>query len=126
MKKGFTMVELLAVFTLMGAILIISMPKITSLLKKNEESSYTSFKNTICIAAEAYVVNNKVSIANGSSKNIEISTLISSGYLKSDLKYPLKSPINGKKNEKVSTMSNKTVAMIKDGEGILSCDLNGL
>ena len=126
MKKGFTMVELLAVFTLMGVLLIFFMPKITSILKKNEESSYTSFKNTICIASEAYVVNNKVSIDKGTTKNIAISTLINSGYLKSDLKYPLKSPISGRKNERVSTLGSKTVAMIKDSDGILSCDLNGL
>ncbi len=125
MKKGFTLVELIGVFTLMGILLVVSVPKITSLLKKNEESSYSAFKNTVCIAAEGYVVGKKVNINKGSSKNISVLELINSGYLKSDLKYPLKSPVSGNKNEKIVTLSNKTVAIIKDQDGILSCDLNG-
>ncbi|MBD9085354.1 prepilin-type N-terminal cleavage/methylation domain-containing protein, partial [bacterium] len=45
MKKGFTMIELLAVFTLTGIILLISFPQITSLLKKSNEEEYQTFLN---------------------------------------------------------------------------------
>ena len=49
MKKGFTMVELLAVFTIMGVIMLLSIPHITSLLKKNSEQSYETFLSNISI-----------------------------------------------------------------------------
>ena len=117
MRKGFTMVELLAVFTLMGAILIFSMPYITSLIKKNSNQSYEGFKNTIYLATESYVANNSnIKIQKGSSKTIYLKDVIESGYLKSDLKNP-------KNNRKVSDMPNARVLAIKDSSGVLSFEL---
>lgn len=116
MKKGFTMIELLAVFTLLGIILVITLPKMTSTLKKSDSNSYEAFKKTIYIATEAYVADN-VTIKKGEAKNIALSTIIDSGYLKSNL-------VNPKTNKKVSQMTQTSVRVAKNNEGILSYTLD--
>lgn len=112
MKKGFTMIELLAVFTLLGIILVIALPKMTSLLKKSDDGSYKSFVKTIEIATEAYVVDNMV-IKKGESKNIQLNVLINNGYLKSNLKNP-------RNKQKVSSMTNSYITVSKNNDGILT------
>ena len=47
MKKGFTLVELLGVFSIMGIILVLSIPAVTNMLKKTTESEYYSFEENI-------------------------------------------------------------------------------
>ncbi len=116
MKKGFTMIELLAVFTLLGIILLITLPKMTATLKKSDKSSYDNFIKTIELATEAYVVDN-VTIINGEEISIPLSTMIDSGYLKSNLKNP-------KDNKKVSEMEQFVVLIKKNNDGILSYKLN--
>lgn len=115
MKKGFTMIELLAVFTLLGIILLITLPKMTATLKKSDKSSYDNFIKTIELATEAYVADN-VTIKKGEAKIIPLSTIINSGYLKSNLKNP-------KDNKKVSQMTQTSVRVAKNNEGILSYEL---
>lgn len=116
MKKGFTMIELLAVFTLLGIIILITLPKMTATLKKSDKSSYDNFIKTIELATEAYVADN-VTIKKGETKNIALSTIIDSGYLKSNLKNP-------KDNKKVSQMTQTSVRVTKNNEGILSYTLD--
>ena len=113
MKKGFTMVELLAVFTLLGILLLFSVPQITSMLKKGSNESYESFKKNIYLATESYIVEEKVAISNGSSANIYLTDIIAKGYLKSTL-------VNPKTNKKISTMTTARVLAKKNNEGILS------
>ena len=116
MKKGFTMIELLAVFTLLGIILVITLPKMTSTLKKSDSNSYEAFKKTIYIATEAYVADN-VTIKKGDSTSISLKTIIDSGYLKSNLTNP-------KTSKKVSSMTSSYIIVKKNNEGILSFELH--
>ena len=115
MKKGFTMVELLAVFTLLGIILVISLPKITSMLKKNSNSEKESFQKTVCLAAEAYVVDND-SFSDGNDIILNSSDLIKEGYLKSSLENPdaIKKAVS---NDSFTISLNKT-------DGTITCNLN--
>ena len=113
MKKGFTMIEMLGVFTLLGIILLIAIPKITSMLKKNNIESYESFEKTVFIATEAYIIDNKIVIAKESSTMINLSDIIASGSLKSNL-------VDPNNNTKIKDMKEAKVQVIKDSNGILS------
>ena len=113
MKRGFTMIELLAVFTLLGIIVLFTMPQITSMLKKGNDKSYEQFKKTVYIATESYVVEKKISIANGSSTNVYVKDLMNEGFLKSTL-------VNPNNNKKVSELTTARVLVKKNSDGILS------
>lgn len=59
MKRGFTLVELLAIFSIMSAIFLLSIPSITSMLKKAEETKKNTFEENVFIATEAYLSKNR-------------------------------------------------------------------
>lgn len=117
MKKGFTMIELLAVFTITGIILLMAMPEITSLLKKSNNDKYETFKNNLYIACEAYIEGENIEITN--EKEISLKTLIDNGYLKS-------TTINPKNDSKVSDSinKNKKIIVTKDENNILKYKFN--
>lgn len=114
MKRGFTMVELLAVFTLTGVILLLSLPKLTSMLKKSNDEEYQKFLSSIYIATEAYVTNNDIEVPT----SVTIGDLISSGFLKSTL-------VNPKNNKTVADQSNidKKVMITKNSDNVLNYSL---
>lgn len=69
-KKGFTLVELLAVIIIIGLLAVIITPKITNTLKDSEQkTNLTSAKNLIK-AAELKASNNEIT---GTTQNIKIS-----------------------------------------------------
>ena len=70
-KDGFTMIELLAVFTLTGIILLIALPQLTSMLKKTNDEEYQTFLNNIYIATEAYVEDKQIQVSSGSTVAIQ-------------------------------------------------------
>ena len=118
MKKGFTLVELMAIFTLLGIILVITIPQITSLIKKSGGESYQSFEESIKMATEAYITDKKIEVVkNGPAKIIYIKDIIASGYLKSNLKNP-------KTNQKLKDMdlTKVRVSVNKNNDGVLSID----
>src|SRR5574344_669866 len=75
-KKGFTLVELLAVITVICIIALVSFPSLTKTIKNNQDDAYNLKVNDIILASKAYNgVNNNAALM------IPISTLISNGYL---------------------------------------------
>ena len=54
MKKGFTLVELLAVMILLGIISLIAIPSIGKMLIRSRENAYESTKNELIKAAKKY------------------------------------------------------------------------
>lgn len=118
MKKGFTMIELLAVFTITGIILLIAVPQITSLLKKSNDEEYQTFLNSVYISCEAYIEDKNISIDN--TYTVTLDDLIRSQFLKSTL-------INPKNNKKVSDdiNKNKVITITKDENGVLKYQLEG-
>ena len=116
MKKGFTMIEMLAVFTLLGILILITLPQITSLLKKGNNESYEEFKNDIYTATEAYIVDKRIMISNGSSINIYLIDVINDGYLKSTL-------VNPNTNNKIIDETYTRIIVSKDNNGVLSYQL---
>lgn len=91
-KKGFTLVELLGVFSITAIILLIVVPSVTNMLRKAKDDQYESFKNDIFLAAEAYVGVNHSDFLElkeeGGVAYISMQDLLYSDYLKSTIVDP--------------------------------------
>lgn len=108
MKKGFTLVELLAVITIMGIILLITVPNVTKNLKQTNSNQYAEFVSDIFLATESYITSNSNSFnLNDGDKTISVEKLIKSGYFKS-------TTINPKTNKKVNINSYVIVSLNSD------------
>ena len=55
-KKGFTLIELIAVLGLLGLLITISVPTITNILKNNKQTSLDRIQDTIVTAAKNYAI----------------------------------------------------------------------
>ena len=119
MKKGFTMIEILAVFTLTAIIILITVPFIVNVLKGGDEMKYNQFIDTVTLAAESYVTDNNIELT-GSTK-ILVSDLVEKKYLKSTV-------INPYNDTKISDAKNKNlkVKVTKDDENRLLYEIEGL
>ncbi len=117
MKRGFTMIELLAVFTMLGIILIFALPNITSLLKKNSNQEYETFEKSLFLGCEDYIVSNNISVSQDSITTIYIKDIINSGYLKSSI-------VNPKNNKKLKDMNldKARITVTKDSNNVLIYD----
>ncbi len=92
-KKGFTLVELLAVIVLLGVLVAIAVPSVLGISKKIKENMYEAKVKTIEVAAEAWADDNKNSCK--TLKDHNIGFLISEGYLKADDKEGnIKNPVD--------------------------------
>lgn len=111
-KKGFTMIELLGIITIIGVLLIMTVPNLTTTLKKSTEKDYDNFIDNLLIAAETYVENNRdlyPSLDNPEGRAlISIQTLIDNDLIK-------KIAIDPKTKEKVPTYNIITVSKGNDG-----------
>lgn len=56
--NGFTMIELLGMITIIGVLLVMTVPNLTSTLKNSEDKAFENFSDNLLIAAETYVENN--------------------------------------------------------------------
>ena len=82
-NKGFTMVELLAVITIIGLLAVVAVPAVTKYVIKGRNQSYeTMFKSTY-EAAENYMMDETGLINIGATTTIEISKLVNQQYLES-------------------------------------------
>ncbi len=54
-RRGLTLIELLAVITIMGLILLVVLPSVTSISKKAAEQQYNQAVTVLKSAAKAYV-----------------------------------------------------------------------
>lgn len=125
-NKGFTMIEILAVFTLTAVILLITVPLVTGNLKKGNMTVYKEFKDTVFIATEAYVNNESSDLIKENScwenaSLVSIKELIKLGYLKSTM-------INPYNNKKISDSENEkiNIKICKNNENILEFEIEGL
>ena len=88
-KKAFTLVELLAVIVIMGLLMAIAIPSITSSLERSKEKQNESKYKMLESFAEIYVADHKNSIYNRLGENVHdcwipITTLENNGYLSDD------------------------------------------
>lgn len=88
MKKGFTLVELLAVIVLLGIVTLIAFPLVNDSVDLAKEEAYNQTVNSIEEAAKRYGTINMLGYST-EEQILTLETLISSGMLKeSDLVNP--------------------------------------
>jgi prepilin-type N-terminal cleavage/methylation domain-containing protein len=88
MKKGFTLIEILAVVTIIGLIFILVIPKIATSLKNKKGDVDTTTNNIVLAAAKSYVQDNRDKFEKVDSNTycLPISTLTKKEYLESPVK----------------------------------------
>lgn len=91
-KKGFTLIEVIGVITVLSLILLIAMPALTKTLKRNEKQYYNDYVNNLKLATETYIVKNiddypQLNDIQGEAY-IEISLLLKNGYIDNIIKNP--------------------------------------
>ena len=87
-NKGFTLIELLGTIVILSAILLIIIPGVTSSIKKSEKDADDSTKNSIILAAQNWVSDNKYVFDNAKCKGITVKDLQEYGYLDENVKLP--------------------------------------
>ena len=61
-RKGFTLVEVLAVIVLLSILIAIMIPSVNYLIEKNKEDNYKTLENSILSAAKIYTSDNRYNI----------------------------------------------------------------
>ncbi len=114
-RKGFTLIEILAVVVILGVLAAIIVPSVNSLITKNKADSYQKLKNNIIIAAKNYfsdyryeividtsgscndknqrIVKKVPDIVDDINSKLPISVLVKKDYIKQ----PIKNPMNSSK-----------------------------
>ena len=90
-KKGFTLVELLVVIVILGVIMSIAIPSITSSIERSKDKQKTQIIKLIESAGELYVDKHKNTVKTGP---ITLSQLIEDGLI---TKEEMKDPFNEKR-----------------------------
>lgn len=88
-KKGFTLIELIAVIILIGALLTVAVPGMINLVENRKEKLYNSTVKEIKKVASQYIASHPEIISDNFT--IEISTLCTDKYLSC----PIINPITG-------------------------------
>ena len=81
-KKGFTLVEILAVIVIISVVALIGTASLTAVRKNMNQNMFETKLELVLSAAKSYADDNKSSIT--STKNVTIQSLINSGYLATD------------------------------------------
>lgn len=93
MKKGFTLVELLAVLVILGVITLVAVPNIMKTNENSRQKEIDEYKKTIENAAEIYVEthpNNQgvIGLVNGEELCVEKDAILEYGLLNKNLRNP--------------------------------------
>ncbi len=104
-KKGFTLVELLAVVVILGILMTISIPAVSKWIDKGKATNLDSQKETLIMATKSYAQANRNNLpkAIGDHKTVTASELKQNNYLEKDI-------INGNKE---SCMAESKVEIYK-------------
>ena len=120
MKKGFTLVELIAVIVILGLIGTVVYPSIISIINNSKEKAYESQKRVIVKAAKEWGVKNSSKLPDDSCR-ITVARLIKEGYIEND---EINNPKGGKFNGivEVKFESNQySYTYIEDSEATDTC-----
>ena len=121
MKKGFTLIELIAVITFITLIVLVSTPLILNQISTSRETKFEVFQSDLCLAAEAYLTNDDTNEdfndPTDKPKQVTMAELITGGYLKSNT-------INPRTNQPVNN-SDYILVTIND-DGGYTCEFQGV
>lgn len=114
-NKGFTMVEMLAVVTIMGILTMVAVPRIYKYVTKTRQQSMETMFKSVYEASENYIMKENVTLTTTGSTNkttITVDQLVNGQYLD-----PLIDPNGGgsnKCNGKVEVTRKNTASNIFD------------
>ena len=111
-KKGFTLVELLAVIVILAVILIIAMPKISDVIKNSKEASLETTAKLIANQAEKKYTENQVLDGSSAIKCSDVAKLNDADYESCNITF------DSKGNAKVSIVGKGKL------EGMAVCNAN--
>ncbi len=111
-KKGFTLVELLAVIVILAVILIIAMPKISDVIKNSKEASLETTAKLIASQAEKKYTENQVLDGSSSIKCSDVAKISNADYESCSISF------DDKGNAKVSIVGKGKF------EGMAVCNAN--
>ena len=108
-NKGFTLVEMLGVMTLLVVIFAFIYPNVIHMLEKGKETDYMKYESSVFLATEAYV-NSDTTLSSqlvneGDSLSITYSDLLTNGFLSSKLVNPKTNKSAGNEPDKVVTIT---------------------
>ncbi|MDD6388603.1 MAG: hypothetical protein PUA68_06040 [Bacilli bacterium] len=86
MKKGFTLIELIAIIIITSTIGILSYVTLTNTIKNNNNSKIQIFENNLISAAKLYITSNNEEI--NDERIITANELIEKKYLKKNVDFP--------------------------------------
>lgn len=79
-KRGFTLIELMAVIIVLGIIAVMIVPKITNTVESSREQAYQNQIASLVSAAKRWGASNSDKLSNETS--VQFSTLFDEGYIK--------------------------------------------
>ena len=135
-KKGFTLVQMVAVLAILSAIILIAIPSITSLVKKSEEDKYNTFLNNVYLATEAYLqkyIDDYPELKNtGGEAYIYMVDLVNEKFISSNLvnpKYCVNDECTAKRittcdTNNDCTVDNYKITVTKEDDGTYSYELS--
>lgn len=117
--KGFTLVEMLGVMTLLAIIFALVYPNAMEMLEKGKKQDYVEYEKTIELATEAYInASSSLSMPTaGSSVSVKFSELMNNGYLSTNV-------INPKTKKTVLDTPNIEVTVSRGIDGKISYTLS--
>lgn len=83
-NKGFTLVEMLAVITVLALMLLIAVPAAINLFKKSEVTISDSQKTIVYAAADSYILEKSLNLFNNSHLCIRYENLTNEGFIPKD------------------------------------------
>lgn len=91
MKKGFTLIEMIAVIVLLGVLGLLAVTNVDKILKDNKQKAHDTQIENIIDGAKLWASNNVWDLpsADGEFVILSLSQLKDAGYVKSDIKDPL-------------------------------------
>ncbi len=119
MQKGFTLVELLGIISILSIFMAVAMPSLLETNKKTIEQQKKTFRSNVSDACITYLEinpdNYKFTDTSGNTKNIHLTVndLIAKGYLKKSITNPYASDTN-------ETAKSWNVIASKDS-GVIKC-----
>lgn len=117
-SRGFTLIEIIGVITVLSIILVFSVPALTKTLKVNEQKKYDDYIDNLKIVTENYVVGKlKEGQFFEDSKDynyVSLGNLIDSGYIKNTITNP--------ENDKELSRDTR-IKVYKEADGTYSYDV---
>lgn len=114
MKKGFTLIEMLGIITVLAILLLVTFPNLSKSLKQTKETKNNNFTNNLKISAEAYIELNRDNYENLDIPGTEISFSVQDLY-----------DANLLKGQYENVNSQDKIKVIVGTDGILRYFFNG-